>query len=159
MKKIILICIAFLALSGSLFAQNPPERVLFDPEYRGQTVDQNPYYYFEPFGDAVGYSLYGSRYRRAKSNRFWGIALTTVVAPLSGLFAIEAFMEDTPGLGLAQAGICLGSLGVGIPLWSRGRRELDWMMDDYVRRYGPRPYSMNLSVGPTRSGMGLALNF
>ena len=36
--------------------------------------------------------------------------------------------------------------------------ELDWMLDDYVRRYAPKPHA-SLTVGPTRSGMGLALNF
>ena len=59
-------------------------------------------------------------------------------------------------VGIAGLG---GSLGGGIPLWRKGRRELDWMMDDYVRRYAPKPYSSNISVGPTNNGLGLALNF
>ena len=54
---------------------------------------------------------------------------------------------------------CAGSLGAGIPLWSKGRRELDWMMDDYAKRYGPKPYSAKLSAGPTNNGIGLAFNF
>ena len=157
MKKIIVILVALLALSGSLSAQKPPERVLFDPEYQGPVVEHD-YYYLEPFGDHVGYSIYGSRYRRAKSDRNWGIFLATVVAPISGLFAFEAFAVDNPGMGFIQSGICVGSLAGGIPLWVKGRRELDWMMDDYVRRYAPRPHS-SLTVGPTRNGMGLALNF
>ena len=52
-----------------------------------------------------------------------------------------------------------GSLGVGIPLWVKGRKDLDWMLDDYAKRYGPRPYAASLSAGPTRNGVGIALNF
>ena len=57
------------------------------------------------------------------------------------------------GIGLA------GSLGGGIPLWVKGRRELDWILDDYAERYAPRPYAASITAGPTRNGFGLALNF
>lgn len=157
MKKIIVILVALLALSGSLSAQNPPERVLFDPEYQGPVVEHD-YYYLEPFGDHVGYSIYGSRYRKAKMNRGWGIFLTTVVAPASALLAAQGMAEDSTGAAVIGLAGVLGGFGCGIPLWVRGRHELDWMMDDYVRRYAPRPHS-SLTVGPTRNGMGLALNF
>ena len=55
--------------------------------------------------------------------------------------------------------ILAASLWGGIHMWKTGRRELDWMLDDYALRYGPRPYSATLDFGPTRSGLGLALNF
>lgn len=158
MKKIIIILLGIFALTGPISAQNPPERILFDPEYQGPVVEQDPYFYWQPFDDAVGYSLYGSRYRKAKMNRGWGIFLATVVAPASGLLAATGIGEDeTAPAVIGLAGV-LGGLGFGIPLWVRGRHELDWMLDDYVRRYAPKPHA-SLTVGPTRNGMGLALNF
>ena len=33
------------------------------------------------------------------------------------------------------------------------------MLDDYVKNYGPKPHAANLTAGPTRNGIGLALNF
>lgn len=112
-----------------------------------------------PFSDAVGYSVYGSRYRKAKDNQGWGILLSTLVAPLSGL--LLAYGIDEGGFVPAViGGVALaGSLGAGIPLWTKGRKELDWMLNDYARRYGPKPTTASVSFGPTKNGVGLALNF
>lgn len=112
-----------------------------------------------PFSDAVGYSVYGSRYRKAKDNQGWGIFLSTLVAPLSGL--LLAYGIDEGGFVPAViGGVALaGSLGAGIPLWTKGRKELDWMLNDYSRRYGPKPTTASVSFGPTKNGVGLALNF
>ena len=33
--------------------------------------------------------------------------------------------------------VMAAGLGAGIPLWVKGRRELDWMLDDYTKRYVP----------------------
>ena len=52
-----------------------------------------------------------------------------------------------------------GSLGGGIHLWVKGRRELDYMLDDYAERYGPKPIAASLTVGPTMNGFGLAYIF
>lgn len=160
----LLFLLAVLTVSGSLFAQNLYRRDFredgFQPLYEPETQDYiYGYDYFRPFDYVVGYSLYGSRYRKARSSKSWGVFLCTVAAPISALVAIQGLDEDLPGMtviGLAGLG---GSLGCGIPLWRKGRRELDWMMDDYVRRYAPKPYSSNISVGPTNNGLGLALNF
>lgn len=112
-----------------------------------------------PFSDAVGYSVYGSRYRKAKDNQGWGIFLSTLVAPLSGL--LLAYGIDEGGFVPAViGGVALaGSLGAGIPLWTKGRKELDWMLNDYSRRYGPKPTTASVSFGPTKNGVGLALIF
>ncbi len=163
MRRLLLL-LAVLTVSGSLFAQNLYRRDFredgFQPLYEPETQDYiYGYDYFRPFDYVVGYSLYGSRYRKARSSKSWGVFLCTVAAPISALVAIQGLDEDLPGMtviGLAGLG---GSLGCGIPLWRKGRKELDWMMDDYVRRYAPRPYSSTMSFGPTRSGVGLALNF
>ena len=163
MRRLLLL-LAVLTVSGSLFAQNLYRRDFredgFQPLYEPETQDYiYGYDYFRPFDYVVGYSLYGSRYRKARSSKSWGVFLCTVAAPISALVAIQGLDEDLPGMtviGLAGLG---GSLGCGIPLWRKGRREMDWMMDDYVRRYAPKPYSSNISVGPTNNGLGLALNF
>lgn len=162
--KRLLILLAVLTVSGSLFAQSPYRRDYredrFQPLYEPDVQDYfYGYDYFRPFDDVVGYSIYGSRYRKARASKGWGVFLCTVVAPISALVALQGINDDVPGwtaVGIAGLG---GSLGGGIPLWSRGRRELDRMMDDYARRYAPRPYSSNISVGSTNNGIGLALNF
>ncbi len=162
MRRLLLL-MAVLTVSGSLFAQSPYRRDYredrLQPLYEPDVQNYYGYDYFRPFDDVVGYSIYGSQYRKARSSKGWGVFLCTVVAPISALVALQGISDDVPGwtaVGIAGLG---GSLGCGIPLWRRGRRELDRMMDDYVRRYAPKPYSSNLSVGTTNNGVGLALNF
>ena len=73
---------AVLAISGSLSAQVivREEAQLFEPDE--QVYD--PYLYLTPFSDAVGYSIYGSQYRKARATRSWGVNLCLVSAPLFG---------------------------------------------------------------------------
>ncbi|MBQ6286223.1 MAG: hypothetical protein IJK73_01010 [Bacteroidales bacterium] len=165
MKRLFII-LAIMTISCSLLAQNPYGRDYYDDNGRPLFPHDAPefmlgqdYILWQPLDDVIGYSLYGSRYRKAKSSKSWGVFLCTVVAPASALALAEGIADELPGyivLGAAGLG---GSLGGGIPLWRKGRRELDWMLDDYARRYAPRPYSSTMSFGPTRSGIGLALNF
>ena len=165
MKKILLLT-ALLAISGSLFAQNiyrrgyydDGSRPLFEPDGQDIAIGREMPYW-QPFDDMVGYSIYGSRYRKAKASRNWGVFFCEVIAPISALVALGGIENDTPGATLVGVAGLAGSLGAGIPLWHKGRRELDWMLDDYARRYAPRPYSSTISAGPTRHGIGLALNF
>lgn len=128
--------------------------------------------------DYIGYSLYGGKYRKASNNYFWGMALTgygvlALIASTTGL-VFESRMNSDPAfqddffkdnsntlgyvLGYATGAACLG---VGIPLWIKGDRQLNGIADDYNRNYGHRNlgYGSSLTVGPTRSGIGLALNF
>ena len=173
MKKVCLLLTGFLALSGSLFAQSedktgmewvldePGEQVLFDPDYQGTSLIGLGFY---PLDDYTGYSIYGSRYRKAKSNKNWGENLVWSGVPLGLAIAAWGFTVNGDGSQEAVAAIgtlaVLGaSLGFGIPLWVKGQRELDWMLDDYARRYGPKPHTASLSLGATQNGVGLAFNF
>jgi hypothetical protein len=166
MKRALLF-VAFMTLAGSLFAQNPEngwpqrqdrERISIDPNGQDITIDRNSFVW-RPFDDTVGYSLYGSRYRKAKASKGWGVFLSCIAAPASAVLLVYGIDEGgiapavLGGVGLA------GSLGGGIPLWVKGRRELDKILDDYAERYAPRPYAASITAGPTRNGFGLALNF
>ena len=166
MKRILSI-IAFLTFAGTLFAQNndigwpqrqDKEKITVDPNGQDITIDRNTFIW-QPFNDTIGYSIYGSRYRKAKTNRNWGSFLCEIVAPISALVALGGMENDTPGSTIVGVAGLAASLGAGIPLWRKGRRELDRMLDDYARRYAPRPYSSSISAGPTPHGIGLALNF
>lgn len=170
MKKVFLIMMAALITATSLFAQNNdrredgyrsqvPERVYINPNYGYGVYDGYDYWGVPHFDSSVGLALYGSRYRRAASAKGWGVTLCALVAPTVGLTTIALSGDASTGVIIAGAAATVASLWGGIHLWRKGQREIDWMMDDYVRRYAPRPYSSSLSVGPTSSGVGLALNF
>lgn len=134
----------------------------------------------EELSDYIGYSLYGAKYRKASNQYFWGISLTGVGAAIIIFAATEHicqnrlnndpdfqdnFFKDhsnnTGGYiigGYAAGAVCLG---VGIPLWVKADKTFNEIADDYNRNYGRRNlgYSSSLTAGPTRSGLGLALNF
>lgn len=131
--------------------------------------------------DYIGYSLYGKKYRKASNQFTWGMILTGI-----GAFAIsittmdlifsnrekndpdfqdDFFKENSESsngagyaVGYAASAVCLG---FGIPLWVKGNKKFNEIADDYNRNYGRRNlgYSSSVTVGPTRSGLGLALNF
>ena len=150
MKRILLLTV-FLALTGSLFAQNVPSG-------KDITINRNSYTW-KPFDDVVGFSIYGSRYRKAKANRNWGRFLTCVAAPASALLLAYSIDAKIPGTAVLGGVAFVGSLSGGIPIWVKGRRELDWMLDDYAEKYGPKPYAASVTAGPTRNGVGIAFNF
>lgn len=148
-------------------------------DYRwGHYYDPYGYYTTDQLANYIGVSLYGSRYRKARGQYLCGACLVGAgvaalafgiplifVASASGSYAAEAgFSHDsTPGA-LAALGTLTGvaCLGTGIPIWVSGNRKLNAIADDYNQKYGQRDFSSNgatLSVGPTRSGVGLALNF
>ena len=134
------------------------EEVITGPEEQHIIIDHNSYAW-RPFDDAMGYSVYGSRYRRAKAMQEWGVLLSVVVAPLAGVFVAHSIKQNIKGGAVVGGIVTAASLGAGIPLWIKGRRDLDWMLDDYTKRYAPKPYGSSLTVGPTMNGMGLAFNF
>ena len=110
----------------------------------------------------VSYLLYeqGNPLWLNLNNVFWGIFLSCVAAPAGALVIAEYAGSNDGTMPTILGSVALvGSLGAGIPLWIKGRRELDWMLDDYTRRFGPRSNVASLTVGPTSSGIGLALNF
>ena len=166
MKKLMML-IALLTVAGSVSGQNTGgdwvqrqdrEKITVDPNGQDITIDRNTYNWV-PFDDVVGYSVYGSRYRKAKASKGWGKFLSCVVAPASGVLLVYGIDEGGVFPAVVGGAALAGSLGAGIPLWVKGRRELDWMLDDYAERFGPKPYAASVSVGPTRNGVGLALNF
>ena len=134
------------------------EQINVDPDGQNITIDRNTYVW-RPFDDVVGYSIYGSRYRKAKASKGWGVFLSAVAAPLSGVLLVAGIDGGGTAQVIIGGAALAGSLGAGIPLWVKGRRELDWMLDDYAERYGPKPYATSVSVGHTLNGVGLALNF
>ena len=172
MKKALIFVVALLAMAGGLRAQdysgnNDPQPLAISPIYT--VPSPGDWFYMMPLTDQMS-MIYGSRYRKANSNLLWGISLTTLAAPacalvgLGGLLLGTQDVFDNPG-GVNEGGMILAatgligtaaSLGVGIPLWVKGRKDLDDMMDDYSRRYAPKP---NITMGPTQNGMGLALRF
>ena len=166
MKRILSI-IAFLTFACTLFAQNSDimwpqrqdkEKITVDPNGQDITIDRNTFIW-QPFNDTIGYSIYGSRYRKAKASKGWGVFLSCIVAPASAFLLGSGIDEGDLAKTLIGSAAIAGSLGAGIPLWVKGRRELDWMLDDYARRYGPKPYATSITAGPTKNGFGLALNF
>ncbi len=128
------------------------------PDGKHITIDRNTYEW-RPFTNAVGRSIYGSRYRKARSSKGWGQTLTLFAAPLCGAFIGYSAIQHVKGGAIIGGVLLAGSLGAGIPLWVKGQRELDDMLDDYAKRFGPKPYSSSVTVGPTTSGVGLAYNF
>jgi len=169
MKKTLILIVALLAFSGIMDAQvyndnNDVQPIYAAPVYG--VLSPSDYFYMMPLSDQMT-MIYGSRYRRANNKLLTGVSLTTIVAPTCATLGLtgslvsaidDEFGPDAGGVILTVLGIAgtAASLGVGIPLWIKGRRELDEMLDDYSRRYSPRP---NLSMGATQNGFGLALNF
>lgn len=153
-------------------------------EYRwGHYYDRRGRLYAEQLKDYLGVSLYGSDYRKARSQYQSGFILTisgaalvisslTCGAMLSDYNRGVAAMnmpssmrgKDHSSIGaLYVAGGIAGAacLGAGIPLWIKGNRKLNAIADDYNQRYGRNAYGFqsSLRVGATGNGIGLALNF
>ncbi len=133
----------------------------------------------EEIRDAIGYSLYGSRYRKAMNQYSYGflltlsgtiaVSLTTALACINNDYRNDPAFQDpffkksdnTVGviIGYVVGAACLGS---GIPLWIKGNRNLNAIADDFNSKYSStssHSEDMSLILGKTSSGFGLALNF
>ena len=127
--------------------------------------------------DYIGYSLYGSEYMKASNRYTWGIYLTgagvaCLLVTIASHIAYVEMNDYTSQHGMYSSGSDLGvaagyigsvaCLGAGIPLWVKGSKGLRKIADDYNKTYvNPDRNSSapNLSLGATRSGVGLAFNF
>ena len=163
MKRLILFLVA-LTVSVNLSAQ-------YNGYYSPYSQDPYGYYGYAPLDYEMGLMMYGSRYRKAVSQTYWGLTAITL-GPATGIaMAVFGYGENESNemMGESRGGgdamIVLGaivtaaSLWGGISLWRAGQKEIDAMMDDYNARYAPKPYGSSLKAGATRSGVGLALNF
>ena len=131
------------------------EIVKFNPNY-GDSIVYDDFYLMSMHERLL--ALYGSRYRKAGTRKSTGIFLTTIAPSvfIAGLIAGANDLEGVAWLSMAGTVACLGA---GIPLWIKGRKDLDSIYDDYAKNYGARPYSSSLTIGPTLNGVGLSFNF
>lgn len=164
MKKLALLFVCLLS-AVAVFAQEEEKTPVYPGNRSEIFITPDFQYYsdgtgFVPFGWQVGYAIYGSRYRKASSKLNWGRTLCLLVAPAGTIMCAFNIDKRDSGWAAVVGGIAaIGSLSAGIPLWVKGRREMDLMLDDYVKRYAPKPNHASLSAGPTANGIGLALNF
>ena len=158
MKKIIGLICGLLCISAIASAQHVSA---------GVRIENGPGYYVDSYGPHClehstslhtwGPILYGRDYIKAENQLAWGktLGILGIGVAISSVFC---FNELEAGFTVLGSGAVLA--GVGIPLWVSGQKKINVMQDDFSKR--ARDYmgiSMNLSVGPTRNGVGLALNF
>lgn len=164
MKKILLL-LTLITLGIGVNAQNnecvqkqDKDNIFVLPDGKSIAIDLNTHEW-KPFNNAVGRSVYGSRYRKAVASKTWGQILSLVVAPAGAAFIGYSINQNVKGGAIIGGVVLAGGLGAGIPLWVKGQREIDNMLDDYAKRFGPKPYSSSITAGPTMNGVGLAFNF
>lgn len=113
----------------------------------------------EQHADYLAFNLYGDRYIKARKQRKTG----NILCYLGGALLIEgtlAALADAP-IGFSVGGLVLGAggLGAGIPILIKGNKGLSSIADDYNERMVGASHKASLTLGPCRSGVGLALNF
>ncbi|MGI6073807.1 MAG: hypothetical protein ACOYEA_04095 [Fermentimonas sp.] len=127
--------------------------------------------------DYFGYFEYGSKYLMAKRKVAWGISLAAI-----GLGAVAfgtsryLINEDAPEFHdefLQQSAnnispaeywvpwsIGVACLGIGIPIWISGDKQILNMLDDYNSRRRKHKQELSLNIGITSTGgLGFILNF
>ena len=104
--------------------------------------------------EQVAFNLYGDDYFKGRRRITTGKSLMWVggTALVCGLIGFASYGEPE-GCGLLT-GIGLAGLGSGIPIFFSGKTKLENIANDYNAKKGA-----SLTVGPCRSGVGLALNF
>ena len=127
--------------------------------------------------DDMGIALYGSEYRKARNQTYWGFSLTTlgsalIVTSLIGSSMIRDYNRTCSGLDSSWSisndtdvlfgVIGAGCLAAGIPLWIGGNRKFNKIADDYNRMNGGRQdtgYAPSVELRSGGNGIGLALRF
>lgn len=102
----------------------------------------------------IAFNLYGDKYLKGRRRMTTGSTLMWICGTslVAGLFGFG--MDGEPeGCGFL-VGIGVAGLGAGIPIYCSGKNMLKGIADDYNGKRG-----LALTVGPCRSGVGLALNF
>lgn len=115
-------------------------------------------HYGQMQAEYVAFNLYGDDYYMARRRRVAGHTLTWVGASVFTFGFLLLIGSDIPEGGAVIAGIGAAGLGAGIPLINSGNKILKGIASDYNSRLSP-DYKPNLTFGPCRSGIGLALNF
>lgn len=114
---------------------------------------------------------------KASNQYTWGIGLTGagvagLIVTIAAHIAYAEMNDFTSQYGMHSSGSDIGvaagyigsaaCLGAGIPLWVKGSKGLRKIADDYNNTYvkpDRNSRAPNLSLGATRSGVGLAFNF
>ena len=157
MRKYILVIFFLLLTKGTLSAQDKSEGGT-SRERTSTVIALGNMYDWRPFDNRMGATVYGSRFRKARADLVWGRVLSLLVTPACLFGTIDGFAEGRTIQGIACLIPTCTAIGFGIPIWIKGRKELDYMVDDYSTRYAPQPRA-SLNVGSTPNGIGLALNF
>lgn len=104
--------------------------------------------------DQIAFNLYGDQYSKGRRRITTGSTIMWICGAslVAGLVGFASYGEPE-GCGLLT-GIGVAGLGAGIPIYFSGKKMLKGIADDYNAKRGA-----TLTVGPCRSGVGLALNF
>ena len=116
-------------------------------------------YYGAQQAEYVVFNMYGDDYFMARQRRGWGHTLTWLGASMFSLATLAAAinLELEPGMALLMGAGAVG-MGAGIPLICSGNKIMKGIAADYNSRIAPYRQP-ELTFGPCRSGVGLALNF
>ena len=116
-------------------------------------------YYGAQQAEYVVFNMYGDDYFMARQRRGWGHTLTWLGASMFSLATLAAAinLELEPGMALLM-GAGAGGMGAGIPLICSGNKIMKGIAADYNSRIASSRQP-ELTFGPCRSGVGLALNF
>ena len=132
--------------------------------------------------DYFGYFEYGSNYLRAKREVIWGMSLTAagaaaLVYGATSFFVTKDFNTSSmkqqnvwrhPDMGtdfpqtgnIVWMGIGAVCLGVGIPLWVSGDKQMLRMLDHYNENRRRHNSEVSLHLGLTgNGGLGFSFNF
>ncbi|MBR1570850.1 MAG: hypothetical protein IJ651_08990 [Bacteroidales bacterium] len=118
----------------------------------------------EAIHDLIGEQVYYDTYLGAQKQRRVGLTLGWVGAGLLAAdIAFYAALIDSPQIherDVVLVSSIVGSIGAiagaGFVFHFIGKGRLKWIADDYNRRNG---YAASWRLGPTRSGLGVSLNF
>lgn len=104
--------------------------------------------------EQVAFNLYGDKYYKARNRMTTGSTLLWICGTSLAVGLVGFASDGEPqGFGLLT-GIGVAGVAAGIPIYCSGKNMLKGIADDYNSKR-----QTTLTVGPCRSGLGLALNF